>query len=86
MAMSAVNCSFKHDAATKCLIKEITTPVIIRERAENTYGDSTPSYETVKRWTTLLEQGAVSLEHDPRHHWPSDIITWEINRRGKGAA
>lgn len=41
------------------------------------YGDSAPSYSTVKFWAQLFKQDRESLEDDPRSGRPSSAVTDE---------
>ena len=60
------------------------------------YGDSSPKYSTVAKWSAEFKCGRDSLEDDPRPGRPADVISQEMidrverlfvlnNRRIKGA-
>ena len=38
------------------------------------YGESTPSYPTVARWSSEFKRGRESIEDDPRSGRPSDAV------------
>ena len=42
------------------------------------YGDSSPKYSTVAKWSAEFKLGWDSLEDDPRPGRPADVISQEI--------
>ena len=42
------------------------------------YGDSSPKYSTVAKWSAELKRGRDSLEDDPRPGRPADVISQEM--------
>lgn len=65
-AMAEVTDSVRHCAVIKFLIKEGAAPASIHEHMKNVYGDSAPSYATVKRWAVLFRLSREPLEDDGR--------------------
>ena len=42
------------------------------------YGDSSPKYSTVAKWSAEFKRGRDSLEDDPRPGRPADVISQEM--------
>ena len=42
------------------------------------YGDSSPMYSTVAKWSAEFKRGQDSLEDDPRTGHPADVISQEM--------
>ena len=42
------------------------------------YGDSSPKYSTVTKWSAEFKRGRDSLEDDPRPGCPADVISQEM--------
>ena len=83
-------------AVTKFLTKEGAKAKEIHRRMADVYGDSSPKYSTVAKWSVEYKCGRDSLEDDPRPGRPADVISQEMidrverlfvlnNRRIKGA-
>lgn len=60
----------EYRAVIKFLVKEGIGPKIINDRFRVVYGDSAPSYSTVKHWASLFKLGRKTLEDDPRSGRP----------------
>lgn len=68
----------KHRAVIEFLTKEDQCPKNIHQRMLRVYGDSAPSYATVKRWSAEFKRGRQSLEDDPRSGRPVEVTTDEM--------
>ena len=44
----------------------------------NVYGDSSPKYSPVAKWSAEFKRGRDSLEDDPRPGRPADVISQEM--------
>ena len=53
-------------AVIKFFVKEGLTPNEIHSKFINVYGDSSPSFSTIKKWDAEFKRGRTSLEDDPR--------------------
>ena len=42
------------------------------------YGDSSPSFSTIKKWAVEFKRGRTSLEVDPHEGYPKNATTPEI--------
>jgi len=42
------------------------------------YGDSSPSFSTIKKWAAKFKRGCTSLEDDPHEGRPKSATTSEI--------
>lgn len=67
----------EYRAVIKFLTKEGLTPTQIKERMDAVYGDSSPSFTTIKDWSKLFRWGRESLEDDPREGGPVTVTTGE---------
>lgn len=67
----------EYRAVIKFFCKEGLTPAQIKERLDCVYGQSSPSYSTVKEWAKLFKLGRESLEDDPRPGRPLEAVTSE---------
>src|SRR5215469_9029151 len=67
--------NIKHRAVIEFLIKEEKKPKEIYERMVKVYGNSSPSYTTVKKWSAEFLRGRQSLEDDTRSGRPVDVTT-----------
>ena len=65
-------------AVIKFLTKEGTNAKEIHKRMTGVYGESSPAYSTVAKWTGELKRGRSSLDDDPRSGRPADVITKEM--------
>jgi len=53
-------------------------PNEIHSKFIKVYGDSSPSFSTVKKWAAKFKRGRTSLEDDPREERPKSATTPEI--------
>jgi len=59
-------------------VKESLTPNEIHSKFIQVYGDSSPSFSTIKKWAAEFKCGCTSLEDDPRDGCPKSATTPEI--------
>jgi len=57
-------------AVIKFFVKEGLTPKEFHSKFINVYGDSSPSFSTIKKWAAEFKRGRTSLEDDPREGRP----------------
>ena len=62
----------------KFLTNEGAKPKEIHWHMADVYGDSSPKYSTVAKWSAEFKRGRDSLEHDPRPGRPADVISQEM--------
>ena len=74
--MESQNIEFK--AVIKFLTKEGAKAKEIHWRMADVYGDSSPKYFTVAKWSAEFKRGRDSLEDDPRPSHPADVISQEM--------
>jgi transposase len=65
-------------AVIKFFVKEGLTSNKIHSKFIIVYGDSSPSFSTIKKWAAKLKHGRTSLEDDPREGCPKSATTPEI--------
>jgi transposase len=65
-------------AVIKFFVKEGLTPNEIHSKFIKVYGDSSPSFSTIKKWNAKFKLGRTSLEEDPREEKPKRATTPEI--------
>jgi len=58
--------------------KEALTPNEMHSKFIKVYGDSSPSFSTIKKWAAELKRGRTGLEDDPRDGRPKSATTPEI--------
>jgi len=68
----------EYHAVTKFFVKEGLTPNKIHSEFIKVYGDSSPSFSTIKKWATEFKRGRTSLEDDPCEAHPKSATTPEI--------
>ena len=68
----------EYRAVTKFFVKEGLTPNEIYSKFIKIYGDSSPSFPTIKKWAAEFKRGRTSLEDDPREGRPKSATTPEI--------
>jgi transposase len=56
----------EYRAVIKFFVKEGLTPYEIHSKFIKVYGDSTPSFSTIKKWAAEFKHGRTTLEDDPR--------------------
>jgi transposase len=68
----------EYRAVTKFFVKEGLTPNEIHSKFLKVYGDSSPSFVTIKKWAAEFKCGHTGLEDDPREGCPKSATTPEI--------
>jgi len=68
----------EYRAVIKLFAKEGITPTEIHSKFIKVYGDSSPSFSTIKKWAAESKCGCTSLEYDPREVHPKSATTPEI--------
>ena len=74
--MESQNIEFR--AVIKFLTKEGAKAKEIHWRMADVYGDSSPKYSTVAKWSAEFKRGRDSLEDDSRPGRPADVISQEM--------
>jgi len=62
----------------KFFVKESLTPNEIHSKFIKVYGDSSPSFSTIKKWAAEYKRGRTSLEDDPCKGHPKSATTPQI--------
>ena len=65
-------------AVIKFFVKEGLAPNEIHSKFIKVYGDSSPSFSTIKKWAAEFKCGRTSLEYDPGEKCPKSATTPEI--------
>jgi transposase len=65
----------EYRAVIKFYVKEGLTPNEIHSKFIRVYGDSSPSFSTIKKWAAEFKCGRTSLEDDPREGRPKSATT-----------
>jgi histone-lysine N-methyltransferase SETMAR len=60
-------------AVIKLFAREGLTPNEIHSKFINVYGDSSPSFSTIKKWAAEFRRGRTSLEDEPRGGRPKCV-------------
>jgi transposase len=60
----------EYRAVIKFFVKEGLTPNEINSKFINVFGDSSPSFSTIKKWVAEFKRGRTGLEVDPREGRP----------------
>jgi transposase len=68
----------KYCAVIKFFVKEGLTPNEFHSKFIKVYGDSSPSFSTIKKWAAEFKRGSTNLEDDPREGRPKSATTPEI--------
>jgi histone-lysine N-methyltransferase SETMAR len=68
----------EYRAIIKFFVKEGLTPNEIYSKFIKVYGDSSPSFSTIKKWAAEFRRGRTSLEDDPREGRPKNATIPEI--------
>jgi transposase len=68
----------EYRAVIKFFVKEGLTPNVIHSKFIKVYGDSSPSFSTIKKWAAEFKRGRTSLEDDSRERRPKSSTTPEI--------
>jgi transposase len=71
----------EYHAVIKFFVKEGLTPNEIHSKFIKVYGDSSPSFTTIKKWAAKFKCGCTSLEDDPREGHPKSATTPEITEQ-----
>ncbi|GFW01902.1 histone-lysine N-methyltransferase SETMAR [Trichonephila clavipes] len=67
----------EYPAVIKCLFLKGNMPTQIKDELDSVYGDSAPSFTTVKFWAAEFKRGRKSLEVDKRSGLPNTTTTDE---------
>jgi transposase len=65
---------------TKFVLKESLTPNKIHSKFIKVYGDSSPSFSTIKKWAAEFKRGRTSLEDGPREGRPKSATKKSLNK------
>jgi transposase len=65
----------EYRAVIKFFVKEGSTPKEIHSKFIKVYGDSSPSFSTIKKWAAKFKCGRTSLEDDPCEGRPKSATT-----------
>jgi hypothetical protein len=68
----------EYRAVIKFFVKEGLPPNEIHSKFIDVYGDSSPSFSTIKKWAAKFKCGRTSLEDDPCEGHPKSAIPPEI--------
>jgi transposase len=68
----------EYRAFIKFFAKEGLMPNEIHSKFIKVYGNSSPSFSTIKKWAAKFKHGHTSLEDDPREGRPKSATTPEI--------
>jgi transposase len=68
----------EYRAVIKLFVKEGLMPKETHSKFIKVYGDSSPSFSTIKKWAAEFKCGRISLEDDPRDGRPKSVTTPEI--------
>jgi transposase len=68
----------EYRAVKKFFVKEGLTANEIYSKFIKAYGDSSPSFSTINKWTAEFKRGRTSLEDDSREGLPKSATTPEI--------
>jgi len=71
----------EYGVVMKLFVKEGLTPNEIHSKVIKVYGDSSPSFSTIKKWAAEFKRGRTSLEVDPREGRPKSATTPEITEQ-----
>jgi transposase len=61
----------EYRAVIKFFVKEGLTPNEIHSKFTKVYGNSSPSFSTIKKWAAEFKRGRTGLEDDPREGRPN---------------
>jgi transposase len=65
----------KYRAVIKFFVKEGLTPNEVYSKFMEVYGDSSPSFATIKKWATEFKRDRTCIENDPREGRPKSATT-----------
>ena len=70
--------TIEYRAVIKFFVKEGLTLNVINSKSIEVYGDSSPSFSSIKEWAAEFKRGRTGLEDDPREEGPKSATTPEI--------
>lgn len=65
----------EYRSVIKFLTKEGVSPTDIKKRLDAVYGDTSPSFSTVKEWSKQFRLGRESIDDEPRSGRPVEALT-----------
>jgi transposase len=68
----------EYRAVIQFFVKEGLMPNEIHSKFVKVYGDSSPSFSTIKKWAAEFKCGRTNLEDDPREGCPKSATPPEI--------
>ena len=68
----------EYRAVRKFFVREGLTPNEIHSKFIKAYGDSSPSFSTIKKWAAEFKRGRTSLEDDPHEGRPKSTLSPDI--------
>jgi len=68
----------KYRVVIKFFVKEGLTSNEIHSKFIKVYGDSSPSFSTIKKWAAEFKRGHTSLKDDPHEGHPKSATPPEI--------
>jgi transposase len=68
----------EYRVVVKFFVGEGLTPNEIHSKFIKVYGDSSPSFSTIKKWAAEFKRGRTSLEVDPPEGRPKSATTPEM--------
>jgi transposase len=68
----------EYHGVIKFFVKERFMPNKSHLKFIKVYGDSSPSFSTIKKWAAKIKRGRTSLEDNPREGRPKSPTTPEI--------
>jgi transposase len=71
----------EYRAVIKFYVKEGLTPNEIHSKVIKVYGDFSPSFSTIKKWTAEFNRDRTSLEVNPREGRPKSAKTPETTEQ-----
>jgi len=78
LSVSLKTDKIEYRAVIKFFVKEGLTPNENHSKFIKAYGNSSPSFSTIKKWAAEFKRGRTSLEDDPREGRPKSATTPEI--------
>jgi transposase len=70
--------TIEYRGVIKFFVKEGLMPNEIHLKFIKIYGDSSPSFSTIKKWAAEMKRGCTSLKDDPREGHPKSATPPEI--------
>jgi transposase len=78
LSVSLITDKIEYRAVIKLFVKEGLTPKEIHSKFIKIYGNSSPSFSTIKKYAAEFKRGCTSLEVYPREGHPKSATTPEI--------